>query len=112
LHLIIGNHESIDKFVDIYKEFSGKIKYFVLLPLSAQGRSTDCFSDWNYLSSKIRGSPRDIAFGANFHSYLSKDRNRFKVSIYDPESMSAYLDLETMEVFESSFSSKLRVIGV
>ena len=112
LHVIIGDRNSMDTFADIYKEFTGKVKYFVLLPLSAQGRSTKEFSDWDYLKSKIDGSPKDIAFGANFHPYLSKDRNRFKVSIYEPESMSAYLDLETMKVFKSSFSTQERQIGL
>lgn len=111
LHVIIGDRASIDRFAEIYKEYTGKVKYFVLLPLSAQGRSTEAFSDWEYLTSKIEGSPRDIAFGANFHPYLSKDSSRFNVSIYDPESMSAYLDLETMKVFKSSFSDQERRIG-
>jgi organic radical activating enzyme len=112
LHVIIGDRDSIDTFASIYKEFTGKVKYFVLLPLSAQGRSDKSFSDWEYLKSKIAGSPRDIAFGANFHPYLASEPNRFKVSVYDPESMSAYLDLETMKVFKSSFSTKERTIGV
>ena len=110
LHIIIGNRESIDTFADIYKEYTGRIKYFVLLPLSAQGRSKDSFSDWDYLKSKIDGSPRDIAFGANFHPYLQNEPSRFRVSIYEPESMSAYLDLETMKVYKSSFSSEERII--
>ena len=110
LHCIIGDRESIDTFADIYKEYTGKIKYFVLLPLSAQGRSKDTFSDWEYLKLKIDGSPRDIAFGANFHPYLKNEPTRFKVSIYEPESMSAYLDLERMKVYKSSFSSEERII--
>jgi hypothetical protein len=111
LHVIIGDRESIDRFADIYKSHTGRVKYFVLLPLSAQGRSTEEFSDWDYLCSKIDGSPADVAFGANFHPYLAKNPGRFKVSIYDPESMSAYLDLETMKVYKSSFSSEEKKIG-
>jgi len=111
LHVIIGARNSIDTFAELYKEFTGRIKYFVLLPLSAQGRSTEEFSDWDYLKSKIDGSPSDVAFGANFHPYLVKDKGRFNVSLYDPESMSAYLDLETMKVYKSSFSSEERTIG-
>jgi hypothetical protein len=111
LHVIIGNRVSIDTFTDIYEEFTGQVKYFVLLPLSAQGRSVEAFSDWGYLTSKINGSPRDVAFGANFHPYLVKDKGRFKVSIYEPESMSAYLDLDSMKVYKSSFSSEERKIG-
>ena len=110
LHVIIGDRESIDSFAAIYREYTGRIRYFVLLPLAAQGRSDSSFIDWEYLKSKIDGSPRDVAFGANFHPYLSKESDRFKVSIYDPESMSAYLDLETMKVFKSSFSSEERII--
>jgi hypothetical protein len=49
LHMIIGNRDSIDRFSEIYNEFSGKVKYFILLPLSAQGRATEEFSDWEYL---------------------------------------------------------------
>jgi hypothetical protein len=111
LHVIIGNRASVDTFSEIYREFTGRVKYFVLLPLSAQGRSTEAFSDWEYLTSKIEGSPRDVAFGANFHPYLTRNPGRFRVSIYEPEAMSAYLDLETMKVFKSSFSSEERKIG-
>jgi organic radical activating enzyme len=110
LHVIIGNRNSIDKFSEIYNEYTGKIKYFVLLPMSPQGRSKESFNDWDYLKSKINGSPKDVAFGANFHPYLSKD-NKFNVSIYDPESMSAYLDLESMKCYKSSFSNEEKRIG-
>jgi len=111
LHVIIGDRASIDRFAEIYKQYTGRVKYFVLLPMSAQGRSTENFNDWEYLKSKIEGSPRDVAFGANFHPYLSKEPTRFKVSIYEPESMSAYLDLETMQIFTSSFSNVERKVG-
>ena len=111
LHVILGNRESIDRFSEIYKDFSGKVKYFILLPLSAQGRATEEFSDWEYFTSKIDKSPKDIGFGANFFPYLMKDRKRFSVSLYEPESMSAYLDLETGKVFKSSFSTEERTIG-
>jgi organic radical activating enzyme len=110
LHVIIGDRDSIDKLKAIYDEYHGRIRYFVLLPMSAQGRSTESFSDWQYLKDAIDGSPKDIAFGANFHPYLSKEPGRFRVSIYEPECMSAYLDLETMKVFRSSFSTEERFI--
>ena len=111
LHIIISDRKSIDDFAETYEKYTNRIKYFVLLPLSAQGRSTECFNDWEYLKSKINGSPKDIAFGANFHPFLTKDKGRFNVSIYDPESMSAYLDLETMKIYKSSFSNEEREIG-
>ena len=111
LHVILGDRASIDRFAKIYDEFTGKVKYFILLPLSAQGRATEEFSDWEYFTSKISGSPKDIGFGANFFPFLVKDKNRFSVSLYEPESMSAYLDLETGKVFKSSFSTEERAVG-
>ena len=111
LHIILGDKASIDRFAKIYEEFTGKVKYFILLPLSAQGRATEEFSDWEYFTSKISGSPKDIGFGANFYPFLVKDNKRFSVSLYEPESMSAYLDLETGKVFKSSFSNEERTVG-
>ena len=107
LHLIIGDKKSIDDFLEIYKKWKGMIKYFVLLPLTAQGRATESFVDWNYLEKNIDGSPTDIAFGANFYPYLCKDPNRFKVSLYEPEILSKYLDLKTMNIYPSSFSNRV-----
>jgi len=109
LHIIVGDKNSIDNFVDIYKEYRGRIKYFVLLPLIAQGRSKESFSEWDYLKARIRKDSSDIAFGANFYSYLVKDPNsldKFNINIYVPEIVSAYLDLETMKVYPSSFSAE------
>lgn len=106
LHIIIGDRNSIDIFSKLYKEYSGRVKYFVLLPLTAQGRAKNGFSDWDYLEKSIDGSPKDIAFGANFYPYLIKSPERFNVSLYEPEILSAYLDLENMEVYKSSFSSE------
>lgn len=111
LHIIIGDNKSVDNFVNIYNEYKGKVKYFVLLPLTAQGRAKEAFVDWDYFQKNIDGSPADIAFGANFFPYLSKDPGRFKVSIYEPEIMSSYLKLEDMKVYKSSFSSEERTIG-
>jgi len=112
LHIIIGGKKSIDDFIKIYKEFHGKVKYFVLLPLSNQGRGNESFDDWDYFQSQVEGSPEDIAFGANFYPFLCSTPGRFKVSLYSPEIMSAYLDLETMKVFKSSFSEEERLVGV
>ena len=105
LHIIISDKDSIDKFISIYKEFTGKVKYFVLLPLTAQGRAKESTIDWDYLQSQIEGSPKDIAFGANFYPYLMKNPKRFNVSLYEPEIMSKYLDLTDMKIYPSSFST-------
>jgi organic radical activating enzyme len=106
LHVIIGDKKSIDDFLNIYETYKGKIKYFVLLPLTAQGRAKTAFVDYDYLQKNIKGSPKDIAFGANFYPYLIKDKNRFNVSLYTPEIMSKYLNMETMKVYKSSFSNE------
>lgn len=111
LHIIIGGRDSIDEFLRIYEKYKGMVKYFVLLPLTAQGRAKESFVDWEYFEKNIDGSPADIAFGANFYPYLCQDPTRFKVSLYEPEIMSAYLDLENMKVYKSSFSSEEKTIG-
>lgn len=111
LHIIIGDRHSIDDFARVYKLYKGFVKYFVLLPLTAQGRAKESFVDWEYFKDKIDGSPADIAFGANFYPYLCQDPKRFTVSLYEPEIMSAYLDLEDMKVYKSSFSSCEKKVG-
>lgn len=105
LHVIIGDKKSIDDFKSIYNKYHGLVKYFVLLPLSAQGRSTKSFKNWDYFQKSINGNPTDIAFGANFYPYFKKHPNRFKVSLYEPEILSKYLDIETMKIYRSSFSN-------
>jgi hypothetical protein len=110
LHVIIGDCKSIDSFCETYKEYHGKVKYFVLLPMTPQGRSKEMFTEWEHLSQSIKGSPEDIAFGAMFCPFLEKYK-RFNVSLYEPESMSAYLDLENRKVYKSSFSSEEKVVG-
>ena len=105
LHIIISDKKSVDDFMEIYKKYTGKVKYFVLLPLTAQGRAKEASIDWDYLQSQIQGSPKDIAFGANFYPYLMKDPKRFNVSLYEPEIMSKYLDLSDMKIYPSSFST-------
>jgi pyruvate-formate lyase-activating enzyme len=106
LHIIIGGKKSIDDFVEIYKEFHGKVKYFVLLPLTAQGRATEAEVDWEYFQKMVDGSPADIAFGANFYPFLCATPGRFNVSLYEPELLSKYLSLENMSIYKSSFSEE------
>lgn len=106
LHVIISDKKSIDDFMDIYKEYHGKVKYFVLLPLSSQGRCKEAHIDWEYMVKALPQDCADIAFGANFYPYLCETPGRFPVSLYEPELMSKYLDIETMKIFPSSFSNK------
>jgi organic radical activating enzyme len=107
LHTIISDRNSIDEFMKIYKKFQKMIKYFVLLPLSAQGRCKEASIDWEYMVKTLPKDCSNIAFGANFYPYLCKTPGRFPVSLYEPELMSKYLDLETMKIYPSSFSNKV-----
>jgi organic radical activating enzyme len=111
LHVIISDRKSINDFMKIYKKYHGKIKYFVLLPLSAQGRCKETIIDWDYMVKTLPEDCADIAFGANFYPYLCKTPGRFPVSLYSPEIMSKYLDLETMKIYSSSFSNKEVVLN-
>lgn len=102
-HLIISDRESIDQFAEVYNKYVGKVEYFVLLPYGVQGRAEEKDIDWDYLLKVVPQTTNDIAFGANFHSYLTNDPGRFNVSLYEPESMSRFLDLKDMKVYPSSF---------
>lgn len=107
LHIIISDKNSIDEFMKIYKKFQDMIKYFVLLPLSAQGRCKESNIDWQYLTETLPQDCPNIAFGANFYPYLCKTPGRFPVSLYEPEILSKFLDAETMNIYPSSFSNKI-----
>ena len=105
LHILISDKESVDEFVEIYNEWKGKIKYFVLLPKIAQGRCKETELDWNYLESILKqySNIEDVAFGANLYPYL-KQQNNFKLSLYEPELLSGFLDLKDMKFYKSSFN--------
>lgn len=111
-HNLISDKESINYFLNIYDFWKGKVQYFVLLPQIAQGRCKKSELNWEYLKKKLEQYKdiSDIAFGANFHSYLKKG-NDFNVSLYEPEILSAYLDFKDMKVYKSSFSNEERKIG-
>jgi organic radical activating enzyme len=105
LHIIISDKESIDRFLRIYKQHQDKIAYFVLLPYETFGRAPKKEIDFEYLDSKMTGKEENIAWGANFYKFL-KDNSKYKVSLYEPESMSKYLDLTLTEpkLYLSSFN--------
>lgn len=103
-HIIISDKESIDNFVQIYNDWSDDIDYFVLLPYEAQGRAKPKEIDWEYLITKIPDDQKQIAFGANFYPYLLDTNHNIKVSLYEPEIMSKFLDLKDMKLYPSSFN--------
>ena len=103
-HIIISDKESIDYFKEIYDEWKDNVEYFVLLPYGNQGRAKTKGIDWEYLITKLPNNQSQIAFGANFYPYLFKGGHGIKVSLYEPEIMSKFLDLKDMKLHPSSFS--------
>lgn len=103
-HIIISDRQSVDYFWDLYKEYKDRIDYFVLLPYEAQGRATKKDIDWKYLVWRLPENTSKIAFGAGFYSYLLQNDHHIKVSLYEPEIMSKYLDLKDMKLYPSSFN--------
>ncbi len=109
-HIIIGEKRSIDRFIELYEKYTGKIKYFVLLPLMETGRAKNVKVDFEYLHNTLPDKMDDIAFGANFYPFLCdyKKTGKYNVSLYEPEIMSGYLDLTDMKVYKSSFVQELK----
>ncbi len=103
-HMIISDKESIDYFNSIYNYWESKIDYFVLLPYGNQGRAPEKEIDWEYLIKILPEDTSKIAFGANFYPYLLQGGHQIKVSLYEPEIMSKFLDLKDMKLYPSSFN--------
>jgi len=109
LHHIISTKESVDNFVDVWKEYGDNIKYHVLLPLMPSGRSTKGIEDgvFEYMESKIQEyDMKNVAFGAHFVKYL-KD-SKIKTWLYEPESFSknVLLKKDHVVITPSSFNMK------
>lgn len=102
-HHVISDKESIDVFRRIYDRWEGGIDYFVLLPYGVQGRAEPKEIDWEYLLRAVPEDTSKLAFGANFYPYLRAGNHPFNVSLYEPESMSKFLDLKDMTLYPSSF---------
>lgn len=101
-HCIISDRESIDDFNMVFAKWEQFIDYFVLLPYGVQGRAKEKDIDWEYLIKNVPNHPK-LAFGANFHKYLCETPGQYDVSLYEPESMSQFIDLCTQKVYPSSF---------
>lgn len=105
IHYIIKDIESVNKFLDIYKEFKYRVLYFVLLPLMPSGRSKEKYSEdaFEYLLQQDLDWGK-IAFGAHFYNSLL-NQNKIKCYLYPPESLSKNLLLDnTIKVTPSSFN--------
>lgn len=104
-HIIISDKQSIDEFTEIYKVWSDKVDYFVLLPYGNQGRASKKEINWEYLLQVLPENKNQIAFGANFYPYLLKGGHDITISLYEPELMSKFITLEgNGALYYSSFS--------
>lgn len=116
IHHIISDKESVDKFLDTANEYGNNIRYHVLLPLMAHGRSTQGIQDgvFEYLEEEIKTRGiKNVAFGANFAKNLKT--TSLKIWNYPQEAYSKNVLLETdrVVVTPSSFNLQpLKVIGL
>ena len=106
LHHIISTKESVDEFIEIWKEYNDKIAYHVLLPLMPSGRSTKGIEDgvFEYLESKINELDiKNVAFGAHFIKFL--ENSKIKTWLYPAESLSknVILTKDKVQITPSSF---------
>lgn len=116
LHHIISNKESVDEFVDIWKEYGDKIAYHVLLPLMPSGRSSKGIEDgvFEYLENKIEELDiKNIAFGVHFIKSL--ENSKIKTWLYPAESLSknVILTKDKVQITPSSFDmNPIKIINL
>lgn len=107
IHVVVSDANSVKYLENVYKDYSGKVDYFVILPQINIGRAVDCpkQTDYNGLSKFLDENSKnaDIALGANLYPFL-KENNRWNVSLYPPEILSKYLILDDLPtLYRSSF---------
>jgi sulfatase maturation enzyme AslB (radical SAM superfamily) len=108
LHVIVSDKQSIDQLVSYYKEFSGKVDYFVVLPYKNVGhaRKMPREVDYDYLAQAIEPfyGEGKLAFGANAHGWLTKNSVKYKIPVFPPELFSKYLVLDdNVTLYNNSF---------
>jgi len=105
-HIIISDRDSIEYFKDIYQAYNGRAFYFVLLPYEKAGRAKSKDTDFDYMFSELKkfDDISGIAFGALFYPYLKK-HPWLDLSLYEPEIMSKFLDMDSMTLYPSSFAT-------
>ena len=106
LHHIISTKESVDEFVEIWKEYGAEVAYHVLLPLMPSGRSTKGIEPgvFEYMEEKIQElGMKNVAFGAHFIKFL--ENSKIKTWLYPAESLSknVLLKKDKVEITPSSF---------
>ena len=96
LHHIISTKESVDEFVEIWKEYGAEVAYHVLLPLMPSGRSTKGIEPgvFEYMEDKIQElGMKNVAFGAHFIKFL--ENSKIKTWLYPAESLSKKTEKST-----------------
>jgi len=106
LHHIISDKTSIDEMKNILNSYDKYIEYIVLLPYITQGRAKPKKINYNYLEKTLDNmNINKIAFGAKFYNFVKKRKQKYDISLYEPEILSKYLDLKDMKIYKSSFES-------
>lgn len=110
IHHIISTMESVDEFVEYWKEYGDKIKNHVLLPLMPSGRSKKGIDDgvFEYLEKVVKeNNITNVAFGAHFIKYLEKSKE-INTWLYPAESYSknVILTKDKVQITPSSFDLK------
>ena len=111
LHIIIWEPGSVERFKEIYNEFSQKVDYLVALPYSSSWRwkEVNVYPEWEKFFDYISEiGINKLAFWANFYPYLLENKIKFSwldISLYEPEIMSWYImfNEENPPVFRSSY---------
>lgn len=110
LHHIISDIASVDRFLELQKEYDSNVYYHVLLPLMPSGRSAEGLSEdaWDYLEEKLHTDKLwNVAFGAHFIKNLEKSK-KIQAWLYPAESLSKNIILtkDCVKITPSSFDLK------
>ena len=110
IHHIISTMESVNEFVECWKEYGDKIKNHVLLPLMPSGRSKKGIDEgvFEYLEKVVKeNNISNVAFGAHFIKYL-ENSDKIKTWLYPAESYSknVILTKDCVQITPSSFDLK------
>lgn len=111
VHYIISDEESVITLTKLYKEYNGKIDYFVLLPhmnvgFASKNPKNIAYGKLEQWLDKVYDYA-NIAFGANLYEFL-RQLKKWNVSLYPPEILSKYLVCDdNMNLYNNSFEMKL-----
>ena len=104
VHVIISDEDSVYRLEWLLSQAGDMIHKVILLPYTVQGRAREENLTFDLLFKTLKGRPDldKIGFGALFYPHLLEHK-WLGISLYEPESMSKYIDLCRMTVHPSSF---------